>query len=168
MASASPPENVSLRISLRPARPDDAPAMTALALRSKASWGYSSDFMQACVQELTVAPEDIDGHAHHHEVAVCDDTIVGFYTLEGQVDAVIELGALFVEPGHMGAGIGRRLLQAALARAQTLGARDLTIQGDPNADGFYRSAGAIRVGSRESGSVPGRMLPLYRIAMDAR
>ena len=37
------------------------------------------------------------------------------------------------------------------------------IQGDPNASKFYEAAGARLVGTRESGSVPGRDLPLYEI-----
>lgn len=155
-------------IELRDAVPEEAASLTRLALRSKASWGYSEAFMQACEEELTVLPEAIRSDACHHAVADLGGEIVGFYTLENQVGDVIELGALFVEPEHMGSGIGRLLLTAARQRAHTLGASRVTIQGDPHADGFYRSAGATRVGSRESGSVRGRMLPLYRISTDTR
>ena len=153
---------------LRAALPEEAALLTRLALRSKASWGYSEAFMEACTEELTVSPEHIESEGCHFEVAELGGKVVGFYTLEGQVGNVIELGALFVEPEHQGSGIGRLLLTAAQQRARALGASRMTIQGDPHADGFYRSAGATRVGSRESGSVPGRMLPMYRIATDTR
>ncbi len=153
---------------LRTPQPEEAPRLTALALRSKASWGYPEGFMQACEDELTVLPEHIESAANHFEVAQLAGAVVGFYLLEGQVGDQIELGALFVEPDRMGRGIGRLLLEGALSRARSLGAIKMTIQGDPHADGFYRSAGAMRVGSRESGSIPGRMLPMYRMYTDPR
>ena len=155
-------------IRLRAALPEEAASLTQLALRSKASWGYSEAFMKACEEELTVLPGNIESDDFHYEIAELGGEVVGFYTLEGQVRDVIELGALFVEPSHLGSGIGRLLLMAARQRAQALGASRMTIQGDPHADGFYRSAGATRVGSRESGSVRGRMLPMYRISTDTR
>ena len=157
------PNSQNETVMLRPAEPGDAPFLSALALRSKASWGYPEDFLRACVRELTVTSQQIEGDAHHHEVAMRAGKVVGFYTLEGQVGNVIELGALFVEPDHRGSGVGKQLLAAALVRAESLGACEMTIQGDPNADGFYRSAGAQREGSRESGSIPGRILPMYRM-----
>ena len=40
------------------------------------------------------------------------------------------------------------------------------IQGDPNAADFYRAAGAVQVGERASASVPGRVLPLFELALD--
>ena len=33
---------------LRPAEPDEAAALTDLALAAKASWGYDADFMARC------------------------------------------------------------------------------------------------------------------------
>ena len=41
-------------LALRPARPEEAPALTELCLRSKAVWGYDAAFMQACRRELTM------------------------------------------------------------------------------------------------------------------
>ena len=39
----------------------------------------------------------------------------------------------------------------------------MLIQGDPHAEGFYRSIGARRIGTRLSESIPGRELPLFSI-----
>ena len=39
------------------------------------------------------------------------------------------------------------------------------IQGDPNAEGFYLRCGAVRIGERESASIPRRMLPLFEIRL---
>ena len=41
-------------ITIRLARLDEAEQLTQLALRSKASWGYSEEFMAACRDELTL------------------------------------------------------------------------------------------------------------------
>jgi hypothetical protein len=37
---------------IRPAQADEVEALTALALRSKAHWGYDDAFMEACRAEL--------------------------------------------------------------------------------------------------------------------
>jgi hypothetical protein len=73
---------------IRPARAGEADALTALALRSKAHWGYDAAFMEV------------------------------------------------VRP-------------------------ILTIEGEPNAEGFYRAIGAVRVGERRSPS--GRTLALLEV-----
>ncbi len=43
------------------------------------------------------------------------------------------------------------------------GGRTLIIQGDPNAEQFYRAAGCNLTGKRESYSIPGRFLPVFTI-----
>ena len=40
---------------VRHARPDEAAAISDLALRSKGHWGYSAEFLEACRDELTVS-----------------------------------------------------------------------------------------------------------------
>jgi GNAT superfamily N-acetyltransferase len=66
----------------------------------------------------------------------------------------------------MGRGVGRALLDAALALARTGGFRALGIHADPNAEAFYLRHGATRIGVVASGSIPGRALPLLRLAID--
>ncbi len=151
-----------LELALRPASPDEADALTALALRSKASWGYTQDFMDACRAELTYTSHQI---ANEDEVAfvVCQShkIVVGFYALSRSLGDSYELAALFVDPEHLRQGVGETLLGDAANLAAREGARRLVIQGDPNAEGFYLSAGAVRAGYRASESIPGRMLPLF-------
>ena len=146
----------------RRARPTEAPLLSELAVRSRAYWGYPLEFMHACRDELSVDPESIDADGRFYETAIEDDRIAGFYTLDGRGE-FIELEALFVEPEHIGKGIGRQLIDRARRRAVELGARILTIQGDPHALEFYLAAGAVVVGERESDSIRGRMLPLLEI-----
>jgi GNAT superfamily N-acetyltransferase len=77
-----------------------------------------------------------------------------------------EIGALFVEPGVMGAGVGRVLWAHAVAAARAAGFVRLRIDADPGAEGFYLRMGARRCGDSPSGSVPGRTLP--RLEFDCR
>ena len=76
-----------------------------------------------------------------------------------------ELEALFVKPGYLRQGIGKMLVAHLRNEARLLGIREIRIQGDPNADEFYRYIGAEPAGYRESASIPGRFLPVYRLTI---
>ncbi|XXX74451.1 GNAT family N-acetyltransferase [Sorangium sp. So ce134] len=146
---------------IRPARPGEAELLSALALRSKAHWGYTPEFLEACRAEISISPAYVAQHPTF--VLVRGDEPLGFYTLEAVSSTEAELGHLFVEPAEIGRGLGRALLAHAREEAQGRGYRALVIQGDPNAARFYEACGARRVGERRSGSIPGRMLPLFEI-----
>ena len=137
--------------------------MSSLALRSKAHWGYSREFLDACKAELTV--DSARFGTNEYEYFVCSDgeSILGFYALEKLSTDDYELEALFVEPAYIGTGIGRSLMQHAIRTATQCGAARLVIQGDPNANDFYIAAGARQTGNRESISIPGRFLPVFEI-----
>ena len=147
---------------LRPARAEEAGELTELALRSKAHWGYDADFIAACRAELTIVPGDVE--ARRVTVAEVGGRVVGFYTLDG-APPVVELGQMFVEPTHIGGGIGRALWRHAVATAARLGSAGLTIEADPHAEAFYLAMGATRTGTVPSGSVAGRELPRLTFAV---
>ncbi len=158
-------EVIAARQSIRPATGDHAGLLSALALRSKAHWGYDADFMRACRSELTYSAHDIVADCYEFFVCYHGNSVTGFYALDFTQSQNVELEALFVEPQYIGHGIGRALLRHAIERARTRGGEVLLIQGDPHAEGFYLAAGARRTGSRDSCSVPGRALPLFQIAL---
>lgn len=141
---------------LRTAVPGEAAALSALALRSKAHWGYDAAFLDACRDELTLRDDELA--ARRTLVAELDGTVVGVGTLEGE-PPYGELGMLFVDPAAIGRGVGGALLAALLDRAHDEGFTRLAIDADPNAEAFYLAHGAVRVGEVASGSVPGRVLP---------
>jgi GNAT superfamily N-acetyltransferase len=85
--------------------------------------------------------------------------------LERISDTEAELGAMFVEPEHIGCGFGHALMVHAKKTAHGQGTKVIIIQADPNAAAFYRSAGGVLCGERGSGSIPGRVLPLFRISV---
>jgi hypothetical protein len=95
---------------IREAVSGDAVYLTDLAIRSKAHWGYSTELMEACVDELSVSPAYIENSELHYVVAVVNGEVVGFYQLA-------EL------------------------------------------------SGGKLTGTRESGSIPGRSLPMFQISL---
>lgn len=150
---------------IRPAEPHEHQQLSELALRSKAYWGYSPAFMTACRVELSVSTADIVHPDRSCWLAEIGGELVGYYALERLSSTEYELEALFVEPDFIGRGVGRQLIDHAKAIAQARGAKSILIQGDPHAARFYEAVGAIRIGERESGSIPGRFLPEFRLTL---
>ncbi len=134
---------------LRPARADECGTLTALALRSKAYWGYDPAFIHACRDALAVKPEDVA--AGRVMVLVEEDTVLGLYALtpeERAEEACVEL--FFIEPAAIGHGLGRVLWDHMLAKARADGYQRLKIESDPFALGFYRAMGASLSGKVRS------------------
>lgn len=144
-------------IVLRPARPEEAEALSALSLRSKAVWGYDEAFLESCRAELAVTPQRIEGE--RVTVAERGGRPVGLSRVAIEPDGTAELMALFVEPALIGGGVGRLLFEALERDARAAGARRLCCDADPGAEGFYRRMGMRRIGERPSGSIAGRLLP---------
>ncbi len=146
---------------LRAASVTEMGALSDLAMRSKAHWGYDAAFLEACRDELTFTATDVARIV----VAESGGTLVGMYTVDGRPPHGV-LGNMWVDPAAIGSGIGRRLWQHAVASARARGFQALMIDADPNAEGFYLKMGAERVGETPSGSIPGRLLPLLRITTE--
>ncbi|WP_235939711.1 GNAT family N-acetyltransferase [Occultella kanbiaonis] len=154
-----------MTVRIRRAIPGEAAALSALALRSKAHWGYDDDFLEMCRAELTYT--EAQTAAWGLMVAVDDDDVpLGLYRIHGDPLAG-ELDALFVEPDRIGTGLGGTLLRHALDTAREAGFRTLGLDADPGAEAFYAHAGATTVGSTASGSIPGRRLPRMRFELAA-
>jgi N-acetylglutamate synthase-like GNAT family acetyltransferase len=130
-------------------------------LRSKAHWGYEQSFMNACRDELTYSDDQVNCVQFEFYVFELNQDIVAFYALEFDSTSVAELEAMFIESGFIGCGLGRTLFSHATSRCQARAIGRLLIQADEFAADFYITMGAIQCGSRESGSVVGRHLPLF-------
>ncbi|NEQ42855.1 MAG: GNAT family N-acetyltransferase [Leptolyngbya sp. SIOISBB] len=95
---------MNISLTLRTADPEDADRLSALAMRSKAHWGYSATFMSACKQELAVTPEKILDADFDYVLAEDGQTVMGFYALERLSSSQFELEVLFVDPRYLGQG----------------------------------------------------------------
>jgi GNAT superfamily N-acetyltransferase len=145
-------------VRIRPARRDEASALGALCVRSKAHWGYDVEFMRLSWRSLQIDPAAIDEARVFVAVDEADRPL-------GVVDCAflgedVDLMHLFVEPGAFGHGVGRALFAKALEWTRTQGRGRLLIASDPNAVGFYRRLGAVDAGTIPSEAVPGRDVPL--------
>jgi GNAT superfamily N-acetyltransferase len=145
---------------LRKAQPDEAPLLSAIAMESKAHWGYTPGDMARWADELSIPAQDVD--TGHLWVAETEEGIAGFYKL--RLDGTCaELEHLWIRPSLMHRGIGRRLLRHALLAAEAAGVNVLQVVADPNAAGFYEGeGGTVRgaVSAPLSGN-PDRALPVY-------
>lgn len=149
---------------IREARPEEARALTALALASKAVWGYPAALREQFRNELTITPTYIranpvfvvDGVGDEHDSR--DPLAVG--ALSALTDTLVDLGFMFVAPAAMRRGIGRSLFLHLVCEARGRGFTRMKIVADPHAVGFYERMGAARAGEEESTSVSGRRLPV--------
>lgn len=133
---------------IRSAFAPEATELSALAMQSKAHWGYCAADLEAWRDDLCISERDIA--SSHVYVASSDDVVQGFYLLRGAApDAQrdMQLEHLWVSPSQMGKGVGRALLAHATAKAAALGALAITIDADPHAQPFYLACGAITVGA---------------------
>lgn len=139
--------------------PAQAGALSGVAWRAKAYWGYDASFMAACADVLRVDAAHIAAYPYY--AAMRENQVLGFYGLH-DTDREARLDALFVEPDWIGRGIGGSLWEHLVAQARTRTATAILIDSDPFAQGFYLSRGAVQVGEVASTAIPGRSLPLLR------
>lgn len=140
-----------------------AATLTEIAWEAKRFWGYPDEWMEAWRGELLITADVIQ--ALETWIAERSGRQVGFYVLRRLPDGSGAIDHLWVRPDSMLLGIGSRLLEHALDRAQVAGMPTLSIVSDPNAEMFYLQHGARRVGV-ETGTVCGRVrvLPVLAIS----
>ena len=112
--------------------------------------------MAACVDELTLTPDDL---ASDPIIVLEDDQGLAGVAHVTRDESGCFLDKLFVDTDRMGFGYGKALYQWALNAARELGASKMVIEADPDAVGFYERMGGVRAGVAPSGSVAGRTLP---------
>ena len=151
---------------IRRSRPEEAEALTALGMRSKASNGYDDAFMTMCREEMTVSISEIETAAVWVAQSECID---GFFSLlPPDNERVAELRMFFVEPNRHRRGVGRALWTKMEQCAHEFGVRVIGLDSDPIAVSFYKAMGMKVVGEAPSGSIPGRMLPRMEKVLEER
>ena len=150
----------SQMITIRTIQPEDRDAVYALAMRSKAVWGYTEPQMAA----FRIEVEEMFDAADSGFVAEMEREIVAYYTLVVRNKKQIELDHLFVDAGRMKQRIGTQLMEHAINTARSGGYKVMSLINDPNAPGFYEKFGARKIGDHCS-SLTGRMIPIMEIEL---
>ena len=137
-----PPHALSSPIELFRAIPEQARALTEIALAAKSSWHYPAAWLRAWESQLTVSPEFIR-HTPTF-VALRDRTPLAWAAVNfDTTDAHLE--HLWVHPAAMHQGLGRTLFRHIETIARAHHATRLLILSDPHAENFYFRLGAFRL-----------------------
>lgn len=151
-------------IEIRRARPQESEALTALAHASKRHWNYPTRWIEAWREQLTLSPAFIAEEAVF--AAVEQGRPAGCYALTAcDEPGAIELEHMWIDPGMIGRGLGRRLFEHAAAEARARGAMSMLIDSDPYAEDFYLHLGAVRIGTTPA-DIEGVRRELPRLRFD--
>ena len=150
-------------IEIRRALPEEAEALTEIAIAAKGHWGYPERWMQIWKPELTFNVEYFE--KNESWTANVDDQLVGFYTLLDK-DGNAWLENLWVMPAQMGQGVGNALFNHAIHLSKERGYDILRLESDPNAVGFYIKMGAYKIDQRyyDMEDTP-RILPIMELKL---
>ncbi len=147
-----------MTLTITKAIPVDTDAMTRLIIASKRSWDYPNEWLALWMDELTITPAKLDERDFY--LGKDGDELVFVYSLS-QLDAErYELEDCWVAPEHIGHGYGRILFDDLKKRLGNLGCTRLKIVSDPNAAGFYRKMGAVKIGE-EPTKITGRVFSVF-------
>jgi uncharacterized protein len=149
----------SWQVGIRKARPGEAALLSALAMESKAHWGYSVEVLEKWRPDLTITPEDIVKHPTY--VAETGGRVVGFYMLH-MTTPLQTLEHLWIHPASLRRGVGTQLINHALAPTRD-GRGAVRVVADPFAAGFYEHHGGVRTDfvAAPIPGMPDRTLPVY-------
>src|SRR5262249_3197504 len=116
-------------------------ALEELQFRASIHSTRYADVLRANPDAIEVPPRQFEQGLVR--VAEDGDGIVGFAVLLPPVDGACELDALFIELDRMRTGIGRLLIDDAVARARGLGANRIEVVADPDDVDFYERVGFV-------------------------
>jgi GNAT superfamily N-acetyltransferase len=153
---------VANAVTIRRATPEEAAALTQIALDAKRYWGYPEHWIQHWESDLAISSDFI--REHHVYVAEDDGEIRGFYALCVS-DNKAELEHMWVTPNSIGTGVGKELFLDAMERAAALNVDAVELSADPNAAGFYSRMGATQIGETDS-VIDGQVRKLPRMTIE--
>jgi GNAT superfamily N-acetyltransferase len=143
---------------IRDARVAEQRSLTELQRRASMHWDAYREQLAAHPDVVELPVDQIE--AGLVRVAELAADVVGFAVLFQPVEGACELDGLFVEPGHMGAGVGRSLVEDAMRIARERGATGIGVVANPEAAGFYQ-----RLGFTGDEHVPTRFGPARRMRL---
>jgi GNAT superfamily N-acetyltransferase len=129
------------------AKPEDAPELSSLAMRSKSYWPYAPEYLAKCVEALTISRSDLLDWPIYR--AVLKGRTLGFSMIK-TVNGENRLDNLWIEPDLIGTGLGTLLFQKAVTEARKLGWTSFRLAADTYARDFYLKFGARQIGEVQS------------------
>jgi GNAT superfamily N-acetyltransferase len=143
---------------IRPATQDDAAILTRISIASKGHWRYPLEYFEVWKNELTISADYIG----KNEVYIYEagHEIVGYYSIVTLPEDLVVSGItlrkgfwlehMFIDPPHIGKGIGTKLFRHLRNRCEENGINELGILADPNSRGFYEKMGCRYIGEYPS------------------
>lgn len=143
------PRKQTKKYMIRSAQQDEAQLLTEISFAAKGYWNYPEEYYAIWKNELTITPEYIE----KNDILVYerDGAAVGYYAIvELHEDIEISgikickgywLEHMFINPKHIGKGIGTRMFDNLRGRCSAKGISQLHILADPHARGFYEKMG---------------------------
>jgi GNAT superfamily N-acetyltransferase len=135
---------------IRPALPSEYKTLTDLSFRSKAVWNYPQTYFDIWVKEFTLSSDYIQ----NNDVFVFETnkTILGYYSLvilnedllvtpDIKIESGLWLEHMFIEPQHIGSGLGKKLFIHCIEQSELKSYEKLKTLSDPNASQFYIKMG---------------------------
>ena len=135
-----------LSVKMRPAVASERKSLEGLQWRASLNNPGDSEALLANRDAIELPVGQIEGGGVF--VAEVAEAVVGFAAILPREDGDSELDALFVEPEVWQRGIGRALVEHCCAAAKAAGAKSLHVVGNPHAEGFYRSCGFAKLGTK--------------------
>ncbi len=150
---------------IRPARTEDAAALTEIAARGEAHWGYDASFMTAFRDIYKITEEFIRTTSTF--VLEEDGCPIGFYSLVADGEET-ELEYMYLDAGHLGRGFGKRLWAHMTDQCRTMNIRGIGLVCGPQPKAFYSKMGAVLIGETDSLVLPNRRVARMSYSIPAR
>ena len=135
------------QLTIRTAEPADVDRLRDVYRRASLSNDGDRANLLVNPDALTFAEAPV--HEGRTRVALEDQRVIGFATTR-QVDDVVELDDLFVDPAWMRRGIARALVIDATTIAAALGVTRLEVTANGHALDFYQATGFVLDGGAET------------------
>ena len=134
---------------IRSAKQNEAIILTGISFASKGYWGYPEEYFVIWKHELTISPGYIEKNTVYiYEIG---NSVVGYYSIVELPEDIDVSGIklargfwlehMFIEPRHIGKGIGSTMFRHLQDRCKEMGTGELGILSDPNSRGFYEKMG---------------------------
>ncbi|MBH3341262.1 GNAT family N-acetyltransferase [Pseudomonas mendocina] len=128
---------------IRLATKEDAAAISRIvitALHESNAQDYPAEVIAQVEKSFTPEAVAVLLNKRKIFVALMQDDLIATASLDGEV-----VRTVFVEPGHQGSGVGRKLMETIHAEAQNAGMPTLLVPSSLTAEGFYASMGYRKI-----------------------